>query len=47
MDQYTLYMNQSGGGHIGPVYSARFSVQTENGVGSFFWELLHFVKPLL
>jgi hypothetical protein len=48
MDRYTLYyVNQSGGGEIGPVYRDSFGVQRGNGIGSFFRGLFRFVKPLL
>jgi hypothetical protein len=48
MDQYTrYYVNQSGGGGIGPVYRASFRVQRGNGLGSFFRGLFRFVKPVL
>jgi hypothetical protein len=48
MDRYTrYYVNQSGGGEIGPVCRASFRVQTGNGIGSFFRGILRFVKPLL
>ena len=48
MDQYTrYYVNQSGGGDIGPVYRASFRTQRGNGIGSFFRGLVRFVKPLL
>jgi hypothetical protein len=48
MDRYTrYYVNQSGGGEIGPVYSASFRVKRGNGIGSFFAGLFRFVKPLL
>jgi hypothetical protein len=37
MDRYTRdYINQSGGGEIGPVYMASFRVQRGNGIGSIF-----------
>jgi len=37
IDRYTrYYVNQSGGGEIGPVYRASFRVQRGNGIGSFF-----------
>ena len=43
MDRYTrYYANQSGGGKIGPVYRARFTVQRNDVTGSF-----RFDKPLL
>jgi len=48
MDRYTrYYVNQSGGGEIGPVYRASFRMQRGNGIGSFFRALFRFVKPLL
>ena len=48
MDRYTrYYVNQSGGGDIGPVYRASFRMQRGNGIGSFFRGLFRFVKPLL
>jgi len=49
MDRYArYYVNQSGGGgEVGPVYRARFRVQTGNGIGSFFRGPFRFVKPLL
>jgi hypothetical protein len=49
MDRYTrYYFNQSGGGgEVGPVYRASFSVQRGNGIGYFFRGLFRFVKPLL
>ena len=48
MDRYTeYYANQSGGGEIGPVYRASLRVQKGNGIGSFFYGLFRFVKPLL
>ena len=48
MDRYTrYYVNQSGGGEIGPVYWANFCMQRGNGIGSFFRWLFRFVKPLL
>jgi hypothetical protein len=48
MDRYTrYYVNQSGGGEIGPVYRASIRVQRGNGIGSFFKGLFRFVKPLL
>jgi len=48
MDRYTrYYVNQSGGGEIGPVYRASFRMQRGNGIGSFFRGLFRFVKPLL
>jgi hypothetical protein len=47
MDRYTrYYVNQSGGGEIGPVYRASFRAQRGNGIGSFFRGLFRFVKPL-
>jgi len=47
MDRYTrYYVNQSGGGEIGPVYRASFRMQRCNGIGSFFRELFRFVKTL-
>jgi hypothetical protein len=48
MNRYTrYYINQSGGGEIGPVYKASFRVQRGHGIGSFFKGLFRFVKPLL
>src|SRR5215472_12861192 len=48
MDRYTrYYVNQSGGGDIGPVYRACFRMQRGNGIGSFFRGLYRFAKPLL
>jgi hypothetical protein len=49
MDRYTrYYVNQSGGGgEVGPIYRAGFTVQRGNGIGSFFRRLFRFVKPLL
>ena len=48
MDRYTrYYVNQSGGGEIGPVNRASFRMQRGNGIGSFFRGLFSFVKPLL
>ena len=48
MNQYTRqYVNQSGGGDIGPVYRASFRVKGGNGIGSFFIGLFHFVKIML
>jgi hypothetical protein len=48
MYRYTrYYVNQSGGGEIGPVYRASFRVQRGNGIGSFFRGLFRFVKPLV
>jgi len=48
MDRYTrYYINQSGGGEMGPVYRANFKVKRGNGIGSFFKGLFRFVKPLL
>jgi len=48
MDRYThYYVNQSGGGEIGPVYRASFRMQRGNGIGSFFGGLFRFVKPLM
>jgi len=48
MHRYTrYYVNQSGGGDIGPVYRASFRMQRGNGMGSFFRGLFRFVKPLL
>jgi hypothetical protein len=47
MDRYTrYYANQSGGGKIGPVYRARFTVQRDDVTGSFRG-LFRFDKPLL
>ena len=47
MDRYTrYYVNQSGGGEIGPVYRASFMVQRNIVIGSFFRGLFRFVKPL-
>ena len=40
VDRYTrYYVNQIGGGEIGPVYRASFRVQTGNGIGPFFRRL--------
>jgi len=37
MDRYTgYYVNQSGGGQIGPVYRDIFRVHRGNSIGSFF-----------
>jgi hypothetical protein len=48
MDRYTsYYVNQSGGGEIGPVYTVSFRMQRGNGIGYFFGGLLRFVKPIL
>ena len=48
MDRYTRqYVNQSGGGQIGPVYRASFSMQRVNVIGSFYRLLFRFLKPLL
>jgi len=48
MDRYTrYYVNQSGGGEIGPVYSASYRMQRGKGIGSFFRGIFRFVKPLL
>jgi len=48
MDRYTrYYVNQSDGGEIGPVCRASFRVQVGNSTGSFFRELIRFLKPLL
>jgi hypothetical protein len=49
MDHYTrYYVGQSaGGGNIGPLYKASFTVQRGNDLGSFFRGLFRFVKPLL
>ena len=48
MDRYTrYYVNQSGGGEIGPVYRVGFRMQRGNGIGSFFRGFFRFVKPLL
>jgi hypothetical protein len=44
---YTVLLEQSGGGGIGPVYRASFRVQRGHGIGSFFKGLFRFVKPLL
>jgi len=46
MDRYTrYYVNQSGGGEIGPVYRVSFRIQWGNGIGFFFRGLFRFVKP--
>jgi hypothetical protein len=48
MERYTrFYVNQSGGGEIGPVYRASFRVQRRNGIVSFFRGLFRFIKTLL
>jgi len=48
MDRYTrYYVNQIGGGKIGPVYRASFRMHRGNVIGSFFRGLFRFVKPLL
>jgi len=48
MVRYTrYYVNQSGGGEIGPVYRASIRLQRGNGIGSFFRGLFRFVIPLL
>jgi len=48
MDRYTrYYVNQSGGGEIGPVYTASFRMQKGNGIGSLFRGLFRFLKTLL
>ena len=48
IDRYTrYYVNQSGGGEIGPVYRASFRLQRGNGIGSFLRRLFRFVKSLL
>jgi hypothetical protein len=48
MDRYTrYYINQSGGGEIGPVYKTSFRAQMGHDIGSFFKGLLRFFKPLL
>jgi len=48
MVRYTrYYVNQSGGGEIGPVYRASFRVQRGNSIGSYFSGLFRFVKPFL
>jgi len=48
MDRYTrYYVNQRGGGEIGPVYRASFRLLWCNGIGSFFRGHFRFVKPLL
>jgi hypothetical protein len=47
MHRYTrYYINQSGGGEIGPVHKASFRMQRGHGIGSFFKGLFRFVKPL-
>jgi len=47
MDRYKhYYVNQSGGGEIGPVYRTSFKMERGNGIGSFFRGLVRFVKPL-
>ena len=43
---YTVLRKLSGGG-IGPVSSASLRVQKDNGIGTFFRRIFHFVKPLL
>jgi len=48
MDRYKrYYVNQGGGGEMGPFYRASFWMQRGNGIGSFFRGLSRFVKPLL
>jgi len=48
MDRYTrYYVDQSGGGEIGPANRASFRIQRGNGIGSFFEGLFRFVNPLL
>ena len=48
MDRYTrYYVNQSGGGDIGPVCRASFKIQRGYCIGAFFRGLFRFVKPLL
>jgi hypothetical protein len=48
MDRYTrYYVNQSGGGEIGPAYRASYRMWMANGIGSFFRGLFRFVKRLL
>jgi len=48
MYRYTrYYVNERGGGEIGPIYLASFKVQRGNIIGSFFRWLLRFVKTLL
>jgi len=48
MERYTrFYVNQSGGGEIGPVYRASFRVQRRNGIVSFFRGVFRFIKTLL
>jgi len=48
MDGYTrYYVNQSGGGEIGPVYRASIRMDRVNVIRSFFMGLFRFVKPLL
>ena len=48
MDRYTrYYVNQSGGGEIGPFYRESFMIQRSKIIGSFFRRLFRFVKPLL
>ena len=47
MDPYTrYYVNQRGGGGIGPVYRASSRVKRRIGIGSLRG-LFRFVKPLL
>ena len=47
MNRCTRYYVNRSGSKIGPVYRARFRVQSGNGIGSFFRGLFRFVKPLL
>jgi len=48
MDRLTRnYVNQSGGGEIGPVYRASFRTKRRNGKGSYLRVLFSFVKRLL
>jgi len=48
MDGYTrYYVNESGGGEIGPVYRVSFKVQRGNCIGNFFMGLFRSVKTLL
>jgi len=48
MDRYTRnYVNESGGGEIGPVFRDGFRVQRGNGIGSFLRGLFRFANPLL
>jgi len=49
LDRYTQgYVNQIGGGsEAGPVYTATFSAQRGNGIGSLLRGLFRFLKSLL